>query len=101
MYIPPLVILVFFLGVFRYPAYKACLYCCILLVVLASFKREKRGVLKREWLNILVKTAKSSVTVVMACSCAGVILLGLQSSGLILKLSNILISLADVYKRQT
>lgn len=95
MYIPPLVILVFFLGVLRYPAYKACLYCCILLVVLASFKREKRGVLKREWLNILVKTAKSSVTVVMACSCAGVILLGLQSSGLILKLSNILISLAN------
>lgn len=95
MYIPPLVVLVFFLGAFRYPAYKACLYCCILLIVLASFKADKRKILKKEWLSILVKTAKGSVTVVMACSCAGVILLGLQSSGLILKLSNILIALAN------
>ncbi len=95
MYIPPLVILIIFLGAFRYPAYKACLYCCILLIVLASFKKEKRSILKREWLSVLVKTAKGSVTVVMACSCAGIILLGLQSSGLILKLSNILIALAN------
>ncbi len=94
IYIPPLVILVFFLGVFQYPAYKACLYCCLLLIALAMLKKEQRGILKKEWLAILVKTAKSSVTVVMACSCAGIILLGLQSSGLILKLSNILISLS-------
>lgn len=95
IYIPPLVILVFFLGVFQYPAYKACLYCCLLLIVLAMLKKEQRVILKKEWLSILVKTAKSSVTVVMACSCAGIILLGLQSSGLILKLSNILISLSN------
>lgn len=94
IYIPPLVVLVFFLGVFQYPAYKACLYCCLLLIALAMLKKEQRSILKKEWLSILVKTAKSSVTVVMACSCAGIILLGLQSSGLILKLSNILISLS-------
>lgn len=94
IYIPPLVILVFFLGVFQYPAYKACLYCCLLLIALAMLKKEQRSILKTQWLSILVNTAKSSVTVVMACSCAGIILLGLQSSGLILKLSNILISLS-------
>ncbi len=94
IYIPPLVVLIFFLGVFQYPAYKSCLYCCILLVILAMFKKDLRAVLKRDWLSILVKTSKGSVTVVMACACAGTILLGLQSSGLILKLSNILIELS-------
>ena len=35
------------------------------------------------------------MTVIMACACAGLILMSLQTSGLILKLSNILIAMAD------
>ena len=94
IYLPPLVVLIIILGVFQYSAAKSCLYCCALLIVLAMTKKELRQKLKTEWLNIIVKTAKSSLTVIMACACAGLVLLGLQSSGLILKLSNILVSLS-------
>ena len=94
IYLPPLVVLVFVLGVLEYPAYKACIYCCILLIILAMTRKDMRAVMRKEWFNILVKTAKSSMTVIMACSCAGLILMSLQTSGLILKLSNILIMLA-------
>lgn len=94
IYIAPLVVLVYVLGALRYPADKACFYCCVLLVILSMTKRKLRNVLKERWLDILVKTAKSSLTVIMACACAGLILLALQSSGLILKLANILIALS-------
>lgn len=95
IYLPPLLVLIFVLGVLQYPAYRACIYCCILLLALACTKKKLRGVLKKEWYHILVKTAKSSMTVIMACACAGLILMSLQTSGLILKLSNILIAMAD------
>ncbi|MCI8516534.1 MAG: TRAP transporter fused permease subunit [Hungatella sp.] len=94
IYLPPLIVLIVVLGVFQYPAYRACIYCCILLLALSMTKKELRQVMKREWFHILVKTAKSSMTVIMACSCAGLILMSLQTSGLILKLSNILIAMA-------
>ncbi len=94
IYIAPLAVLVYVLAVLQYPADKACLYCCILLVLLSLTKKELREVLRTKWLEILVKTAKSSLTVIMACACAGLILLALQSSGLILKLANILIALS-------
>lgn len=95
IYLPPLVVLIFVLGVLQYPAYRACIYCCILLLILASTKKNLRQTLKREWYHILVRTAKSSMTVIMACACAGLILMSLQTSGLILKLSNILIAMAN------
>lgn len=95
IYLPPLVVLILVLGVLQYPAYRACIYCCILLLILAMTKKNLRQTLKREWYHILVKTAKSSMTVIMACACAGLILMSLQTSGLILKLSNILIAMAD------
>ena len=94
IYLPPLVVLVYVLGVMQYPADKACLYCCILLLVLAMFKKECRQKLKENWLKIMVKTSKSALTVIAACACAGLVLLGLQTSGLLLKLSNILIALS-------
>lgn len=95
IYITPLVLLVYVLGVLQYPADKACFYCCCLLVLLSLTKKELRHVLAKDWLTILVKTAKSSMTVIMACSCAGLILLALQTSGLILKLANILVALSE------
>ncbi|BDF79534.1 TRAP transporter permease [Pyramidobacter piscolens] len=94
IYITPLVLLVYVLGALQYPADKACFYCCCLLIVLSLTKKKLRKVLAKDWLTILVKTARSSMTVIMACSCAGLILLALQTSGLILKLANILVALA-------
>ena len=94
IYILPLVVLVYALAVLQYPADKSCFMCCVLLVLLSLTKKELRQNLRKNWLNILVNTAKSSITVIMACACAGLVLLGLQSSGLVLKLSNILVALA-------
>lgn len=94
IYILPLLVLIFVLAVLQYPADKSCLYSIILLVALSLTKKDLRKILKKEWLHILVKTAVGSVTVIMACSCSGLILLALQTSGLVLKLSNILIALA-------
>ena len=95
IYLPPLIVLVIILGVFQFSAAKSCLCCCALLLALAMTKKDLRQKLKTDWLNIIVKTAKSSLTVIMACACAGLVLLGLQSSGLILKLSNILVTLSS------
>lgn len=94
IYIAPLVVLVYVLAVLQYPADKACFYCCCLLVALCMTRRELREIMRRDWLQILVKTARSALTVIMACACAGLILLALQASGLILKLANILVALA-------
>ena len=45
-------------------------------------------------MNILVDTSKSCLTAMIACACAGLILLGLQTSGLISKLSSVMIAIA-------
>lgn len=95
IYILPLVLLVYVLAVLQYPADKACFWCSMLLVLLSMTKKELRKKLKESWLTILVDTAKSSITVILACACAGLVLLALQSSGLVLKLSNILVALAS------
>lgn len=95
IYITPLIVLVYVLSVMRYPADKACFYCCVLLVLLSMTKSELRRALWKNGIDILVRTARSSLTVIMACACAGLILLALQSSGLILKLANILVRLAE------
>lgn len=95
VFIPPLLVLIIALAVFQISCGRACFYSCCLMVVLALLKKEMRAKLIHNIVPILYGTAKSSLTVIMACGCAGLVLLGLQSSGLILKLSNIMISLAN------
>ena len=95
VFLPPLIVLIVALAVFQISCGRACFYCCCLLVALALFKKDLREKLFHNIADILFGTAKSSLTVIMACACAGVVLLGLQSSGLILKISNIMISLAN------
>lgn len=95
IFLPPLIVLIVALAVFQISCGRACFYCCCLLVALALFKKDLREKLFHNIADILFGTAKSSLTVIMACACAGVVLLGLQSSGLILKISNIMISLAN------
>lgn len=94
IYIPPLLLLLFLLSVLQISANKACLFTCVLLLVLSMLKPELRKRLKENWLEMLVDAVKSSLTVITACACAGMILLGLQTSGLITKMSNVLVFLS-------
>ena len=95
VYIIPLVILVYTMAALKLPAYRACMYSIYAMLILAIPQKEMRKALRDNWLKILVGTSKSCLTAMAACACAGLILLGLQTSGLISKLSSVMIAIAQ------
>lgn len=94
IYIPPLLLLLFLLSVLQISANKACLFSCLLLLALAMLKPELRDNLRKNWVEMLVTAVRSSLAVITACAAAGMILLGLQTSGLITKMSNVLVAIS-------
>lgn len=94
VYLPPLIALIVCLSVFQLSPNKSAVLACALLVALACTKKELRQKLKENWLKIIVDACVSSLTVITACAAAGMILLGLQTSGLITKLSNVLVTIS-------
>lgn len=94
VFIIPLFILVYTMAALKLPAYRACIYSIYAMLLLALPQKEMRKALKENWVKILVDTSKSCLTAMIACACAGLILLGLQTSGLISKLSSVMIAIA-------
>lgn len=94
VYIIPLFILIYTMAALKLPAYRSCIYSIYAMLLLALPQKEMRKALKENWMNILVDTSKSCLTAMIACACAGLILLGLQTSGLISKLSSVMIAIA-------
>ncbi len=95
VYIIPLVILVYTMAAMKLPAYRSCMYSIYAMILLALPQKEMRQALKNNFVKILVGTSKSCLTAMAACACAGLILLGLQTSGLITKLSSVMIAIAQ------
>lgn len=95
VYIIPLFVLVYSMAAMKLPAYRSCIYAIYTMLLLALPQKEMRKKLKENWVNILVGTSKSCLTAMIACACAGLILLGLQTSGLISKLSSVMIAIAQ------
>jgi len=95
VYIIPLFILVYTMAALKYPAYRACMYSIYAMLILALPQKEMRRALVENWKKILVGTSKSCLTAMAACACAGLILLGMSTSGLITKLSTVMIAIAQ------
>ncbi|KYH32208.1 TRAP transporter permease [Neomoorella mulderi] len=93
VYITPLAVLVLLLGIYQYSPARACFWSIVILISLCSVKRELRPLLKGA-LDIFTQAAKNALVVIMACACAGLVLLMFQVTGLGLKFSSILIALA-------
>ena len=94
VYVVPLVILVYCMGALTLPAYRSCMYSIYAMIILALPQKEMRKAMKDNIVKILVGASKGCLTAMAACACAGLILLGLQTSGLITKLSSVMIMLA-------
>ncbi|HHT48123.1 MAG TPA: TRAP transporter permease [Firmicutes bacterium] len=86
------VILVYFL-VKGYTAIMAAFWGILILFLLSFFKKETM-LTPRKIIAAFEGTAKSAITVGVACACAGIIMGCMFSSGLGMRLSNIIISAA-------
>lgn len=87
-----IVILVYFL-VRGFTATKAAFWGTLVLFLLSLTKKETR-VSPRNIVKVFEGTAKTSITVGMACACAGIIMGCMFTSGLGVKLSRIIVSLS-------
>ena len=89
----PLILLVFFLAVIRWSPIKSGFWCIISLLVISSFRKETRPTPER-LLRALRDGALGSMSVAVVCAAAGIIIGMLSLTGLSLKFSYLLTSLA-------
>jgi TRAP transporter 4TM/12TM fusion protein len=92
MAIPPLV-LVFILTVIRYSPMKTAFLTLPVLIVVAALRKTTRLSL-RSYVDALKDAAFISVQIIAACGLAGIVMAVVTQSGLGLKFSNLLITLA-------
>ncbi|MCP4624372.1 MAG: TRAP transporter permease [bacterium] len=90
--IPPLV-LVFILTVIRYSPMKTAFLTLPVLIVVAALRKTTR-LSVRDYVDALKDAAFISVQIIAACGLAGVVMAVVTQSGLGLKFSNLLITLA-------
>lgn len=93
-------VLVYFLCIARYSASKSCVYAILTLMVCDYARR----IISRDKINIIeelkrivhgcVQACKGAITICMSCACAGIIVGVFSATGLNLRLSGILITLA-------
>lgn len=94
-------VLVYFLCIARYSASKSCVYAIITLLVCDYVRRiiSKDKISVKDELKRLVhgsvNACKGAITICMSCACAGIIVGVFSSTGLNLRLSGILIQLAN------
>ncbi len=87
-----IVILVYFL-IRGFTATKAAFWGTLVLFLLSLIKKETR-VAPRNLIKVFEGTAKTSITVGMACACAGIIMGCMFTSGFGVKLSRIIVSVS-------
>lgn len=94
-------VLVYFLCIARYSASKSCVYAILVLLACDYIRRiitKDKINIKDELLRLVhasVNACKGCITICMSCACAGIIVGVFSSTGLNLRLSGILITLAD------
>jgi len=89
----PLVVLVAML-IMGYTAMKAGFYSIIAVIIVCSFQKDTRMGLK-EILGALESGAKAVIPIAAACACSGIVVGILTLTGLGLKLSYLLVEIAD------
>jgi TRAP transporter 4TM/12TM fusion protein len=90
----PLILLIYLLVVIRYTPTKAGFYTILASVVISWVQRETR-MGPKEIKEALEMGAKGSLTVVTACACAGIVIGIVTLTGVGLKLSTLVIGLAQ------
>ena len=88
------IITVMYLLVSGYTPLRAALGAILTAIVVASIKKETR-LSFRDIVSGLEKGAKSALTVIAACACAGIIIGVVTQTGLGLKMGSILVGMAD------
>lgn len=89
----PIASLIYFMIGAKMSANKSALYSIGIAVIVSSFSKECRLSLHKG-LNIFVNGGKGIISVALACATAGIIIGCLSLTGLAVKLSSILVSLA-------
>ncbi|MBN2897381.1 MAG: TRAP transporter permease [Clostridia bacterium] len=88
------IIIVIYLLVAGYTPIRAALGAIAASIICASFKKETRLSLK-DIVEGLINGARSAITVIAACACAGIIIGVVTQTGLGLKMGSILVSIAN------
>lgn len=89
----PLVFLVLCMSVFKFTVTRAGLYTVLVTLIIVELDPKTRLTVK-QWLQIPVQTAKSAVSVGVACAMAGIISGVIMGSGLGFRISSILTTVA-------
>lgn len=89
----PLVFLVIAMGVLKLTVARAGLFTVLVTLVLVEVNPKTR-LSKEQWLQIPVQTAKSAISVGIACAMAGIISGVIMGSGLGFRISSILVTVA-------
>lgn len=99
-YLISILVLVYFLCILRYSASRSCVYAIVALLVADYVKRlitrDKISIKEegKRLMDIALGASKGSITVACACACAGIIVGVFSATGLNLRFSGILITLA-------
>lgn len=89
----PLVFLVLCMSVFKFTVIRSGLYTVVLTLVIVELDPKTR-LTKEQWMQIPLQTAKSAVSVGIACAMAGIISGVIMGSGLGFRISSILTTVA-------
>ena len=89
----PLVFLVLCMSVFKFTVIRSGLYTVLLTLVIVELDPKTR-LTKEQWMQIPLQTAKSAVSVGIACAMAGIISGVIMGSGLGFRISSILTTVA-------
>jgi TRAP transporter 4TM/12TM fusion protein len=91
IFIIPMGVLIYLLGVVKFTATKSGIWGCGAIFLIAVFQ----GRVNLRWIiDVLIESGKGFVTVAMAMACAGIIIGGFTLTGLGLKMSSLLIQVS-------
>lgn len=93
VFLPPIGVLVVLLVVQAYSPAKAAFWSLVTLVILALTHPKARSALKC-LLDVCFRASQASLPVITACACAGFVMVVLQTTGLGLKFSSVLVELS-------
>jgi TRAP transporter 4TM/12TM fusion protein len=89
----PIIILVAFI-VYGWSPIKSAFWCIILIIALASLRKETRLNIK-SMLDALSEGSKSAISIAAACACAGIIVGVISATGLGVKFTSLLMMVAQ------
>lgn len=91
-FIVPIIVLVYLLSL-QWSAAR-CVFYSMVLIYIASFFRKRNRISMEDAIVLFERTARGSITVSIACACAGIVVGVVSLTGLGLRLSSVILSLS-------